>query len=192
MRSTYQGRVCRMSMVGLVLLLLGACSAKHKEPNLELIQDMRDQPALKEQDYDPSHPHGLAMRTPPAGTIPQGYSPYRYKNDPGLAEKELKNPLASDKAVLERGRDRFEIYCGVCHGEQGRGDGPVAPRMALKPPPLISDKVRNYKDGRIYHIITAGQGVMGSYATQIPNSRDRWAIVNYVRELQRTQKSAGP
>jgi hypothetical protein len=55
-------------------------------------------------------------------------------------------------------------------------------------PPLTSDKVKAFKDGRIFHIITDGQGLMGSYASQIRNESDRWAIVNYVRTLQRQAK----
>lgn len=160
------------------------------EPNVELIQDMMEQPALKPQDFDPINREQGIVRLPPEGTVPVGYKPYPYHLDPEKADASLKNPYA-DKAtpeILEVGRKKFETYCAVCHGYEGKGDGPVSPKMALKPPPLVSDKVVGYKDARIFHIITDGQGVMSSYAQQLVDENDRWAIVNYVRSLQRLSK----
>lgn len=165
---------------------LVACNAGKNQTNIELIQDMMDQISVKSQDWDPAREgQGTAM-VPPEGTVPRGHKPYKYQTDPIGAENNLKNPLSSDMtpAVLEVGKYNYEIYCMVCHGPNGTGNGPVAPKMALKPPSLLTDKVRNFKDGRIYHIITAGQGVMGAYSTQITDSKARWAIVNYVRTLQ--------
>ena len=152
-----------------------------KEPNVELIQDM------KAQDFEPSNPTKASSRIPPEGTVPVGYKPYKYAGKADEAAKNLKNPYAgSTKAeVLELGRKKFETYCAVCHGYFGAGDGPVAPKMALKPPPLTSDKVKGLNDGGIFHIITDGQGVMASYAYQLVDENDRWAIVNYVRSLQK-------
>lgn len=174
-----------------------ACTQKtpdlHKEPNVELIQDMMDQPSLKAQDYEPSNPTQGSSRLPPEGTVPIGYAPYKYAGNAVEAAAKLKNPIAGDTKVetLELGRRKFETYCAVCHGYTGAGDGPVSPKMALKPPPLLSDKIRTMSDGGIYHIITDGQGVMSSYAYQLVNESDRWAIVNYVRNLQKlTPKSA--
>ena len=83
------------------------------------------------------------------------------------------------------GQQSYEIYCSVCHGQKGAGDGPVAEKMAVKPPALTSSKIKNFKDGRIFHIITDGQGVMGAYSYQIRDSKTRWAVVNYVRSLGR-------
>jgi mono/diheme cytochrome c family protein len=147
---------------------------------------MMDQRNLKSQDYDEAL-KTPGNRMPPAGTVPRGFQPYVYETDPLGAEAKLANPLAGQmtEEVLAMGRKRYDVYCAVCHGPQGAGDGTVAQYMALKPPPLTSDKVKNFKDGRIFHIITAGQGVMGNYATQIHNVEDRWAIVNYIRSLQK-------
>ena len=181
-------KLATRAVLGLsALLVLSACNGGKDQPNIELIQDMMDQRALKSQKFDDIRNKPSAL-VPPANTVPRGYAPYQYAGDPIKAEAQLKNPLAGDAALLqkslERGRDRFEIYCSPCHGLQGKGDGTVAQYMPLKPPPLISDKVKAYKDGRIFHIITDGQGVMSSYATQIHNESDRWAFVNYVRKLQ--------
>lgn len=172
---------------GLVILLacgLMGCSAGLNKTNVELIQDMMDQKNLKSQDFDQFRNKPSNM-VPPVGTVPRGYTPYKYAGKPLDAEAKLVNPLKGDTASLERGRDRYMVYCSMCHGLQGQGDGTVAQYMPLKPPSLLSEKVRGFKDGRIYHIVIDGQGVMGNYATQINKEEDRWAIVNYVRSLQK-------
>ncbi len=175
-----------------VALTLSACSiGKHSQPNIDAIQDMMEQDALKAQDYQPGGDGTKAASLlPPQGSVPQGYKPYPYHNDPAAAEKNLKNPYANDESteVLKVGETKFNTYCIVCHGAQGKGDGLVAAKMLLKPPPLISDKIIGYNDARIYHIITDGQGVMSSYAYQMVNEKDRWAVVKYVRSLQKIAK----
>ncbi|CAN5697689.1 hypothetical protein BH10BDE1_BH10BDE1_01860 [soil metagenome] len=187
----------RIALAAGAFLILGstvACTKNtpelHSEPNIELIQDMMDQPALKAQDHEPSDPLKASSRLPPEGTVPVGYTPYKYAGNAAEAALKLKNPFAGNtKAeILELGRRKFEIYCAICHGFGGAGDGTVAPKMALKPPPLISAKIKAVTDGAIFHIITDGQGVMSSYAYQLVDENDRWAIVNYVRSLQKLAK----
>lgn len=186
-----------LSALVVVPAALVACTSNtpptlHKEPNVELIQDMMEQPALKAQDFLSEDREKGSSRLPPEHTVPVGYSPYPYHNDPETAQKVLKNPLAGNMSpeVISLGQKKFEIYCSVCHGDQGKGDGPVSVKMALKPPPLISQKVMDFPDARIFHIITDGQGVMASYAYQLVDEKDRWAIVNYVRTLQKMAKGA--
>ena len=172
--------------------LLASCTKTpipdmHKEPNIEVIQDMMEQDALKPQDFMPGDRMKASSRLPPAGTVPVGFKPYAYHLDPASAAAKLKNPFAGNTSadILSLGRTKFETYCAVCHGYEGKGDGPVSVKMALKPPPLVSDKIVKLVDGGIFHIITDGQGVMSSYAYQLVEENDRWAIVNYVRSLQR-------
>jgi mono/diheme cytochrome c family protein len=159
-------------------LLLTACR-DHTKPPWEYMPSMVETPSGKAQEWP--------MRTPPAGTIPIGFKPYPYTKDQGdLAGAELKNPLSMDKAVFLRGQQVFNTYCIVCHGERGLGDGYIVPKFP-RPPTLQSDKVRNWSDGRIYHVITTGQNLMPSYATQIL-PEDRWAVIRYLRVLQRAEK----
>ncbi len=174
----------------LALITTVGCSGDKSQPNVELIQDMMDQSALKAQDYEPGDVMKSASRLPPEGTVPVGYKPYPYHLDPVAAGKNLKNPLAGEMSpeVLDLGRTKFNTYCMMCHGEKALGDGPVAAKMPLKPPSLLSEKVRTFNDANIYHIITDGQGVMASYAYQLVNEKDRWAIVNYIRSLQKLSK----
>jgi mono/diheme cytochrome c family protein len=181
-----------VALLGASLLTGCSCSnARSKQTNVEVIQDMMDQPALKAQDYEPGNPEQAASRLPPDGTVPVGYKPYKYKMNPAAAEAALKNPLAGDAKVLEIGRTKFETYCAVCHGPQADGKGTVAAKMSIQVPSLLSAKVRAFNDGRIFHIITDGQGVMSSYAFQLTKEDDRWAIVNYIRSLQKLSGGQG-
>src|SRR6476660_1223931 len=101
-----------------------SCSDSHSDQtNIELLQDMMDQPALKAQDYEPGHPDQASSRLPPEGTVPVGYKAYPYHLNPMAAEAALKNPLEPTPQVLELGRMKYETYCIVCHGPQARGDG---------------------------------------------------------------------
>jgi mono/diheme cytochrome c family protein len=98
--------------------------------------------------------------------------------------RQMPYPFTED--VLERGRERYNIYCAVCHDRVGTGKGRIVMRGYLKPPSYHSDKLRTMPDGYIFSIITNGNGAMPSYESQIP-PHDRWAIVAYVRALQLSQ-----
>lgn len=167
---------------------LSSCGPKGNKPNVEVIQDMMEQPALKAQDFHPHDREKSSMLVPPEGTWPKNVKPYLYKGKPTEAGKKLVNPLKGDKSseLSELGQRHYENFCMVCHGQGGAGDGPVAPKFqGVKPPSLLTDKIKNYPDGRIFHIITVGQGIMGTYIHQLPKEKDRWAVVNYVRSLQK-------
>ncbi len=168
------------------LIFLVGCNAKGNKTNIEIINNMMDQVSVKSQDWVPEDGDKPQMRMPPAGTVPRGYTPYKYADDSVAAERQP-NPLAGDNSpeTLELGRKNYDIYCAVCHGASGDGSGTVAERFTIKPRNLINAEAKAYSDGRIYYAITAGRGVMGAYASQIPSEKARWAIVNYVRTLQR-------
>jgi mono/diheme cytochrome c family protein len=175
-RQTFAKRfVMTVLAAGLMTAGLGAC--KHEEPNTIYMPDMVYSPALKAQKEG-------SMRMPVRGTIPRDYEPYPYK-DLETAGRELKNPLRPTHQVMMRGQAIYNTYCIVCHGPNGEGDGTVVPRFP-RPPTLQSDKIRGYQDGSIYHVITMGQNLMPSYASQI-SSGDRWAAIHYIRALQRAK-----
>jgi hypothetical protein len=97
-------------------------------------------------------------------------------------------PVAVDSAFLRRGRERYEIYCTPCHGQVGRGDGMVVRRgFRNKPPSFHEARLREKPAGYFYDVISNGFGAMQDYAAQIPDPRDRWAIVAYLRALQLSQ-----
>ena len=168
--------------IAISLLLIGGCGSK-RDPQIEFIQDMMQSPAIEPQDYDESRSGSLAMRRPPDGAIPKGHRPYNIKTSEE-AEELLFNPLLMNFETLQRGQKMYYIYCGVCHGSTGMGDGPVAAKTILKPPSLVNQKIKDWADGGIYHMITVGRGLMGSFASQIPNEQDRWALVHFIRRLQ--------
>lgn len=92
-------------------------------------------------------------------------------------------PLPIDQALLQRGEERYNIFCSPCHGLQGDGNGMVAMRGMKHPPTYHQDRLRQVTNGYLYDIVTNGFGAMLSYSAQIP-PRDRWAIVAYMRALQ--------
>lgn len=175
-----------LAFISSVTLILTACNASKNQTNIELIQNMMDQPNIKSQDWDPKNPEKVQMRVPPPKTVSRGHIPYKYAGDPAGAEKDV-NPLLGNMSpeVLTIGRTQYDIYCALCHGVTGNNEGSITTYMPVKPRALLSDEAKAYTDGRIYYAITAGKGVMGAYQGQIPNARDRWAIVNYVRSLQK-------
>lgn len=189
------------SLINLVMTLVAgfvvisfttSCSQKSDQPNIEVVQDMMVSQAIKPQEFDESSPNHSGMRVPPEGTQPVGFVPYRYANDIEGAAKN-QNPLGADSsdAILKVGLKYYTTQCAVCHGEKGEGslaaNSPVGTKMALQPPSLLSDKIRSWTDGQIYHVITVGQGMMGPYASHIPQ-RYRWQVVNYIRSLQKENK----
>ena len=135
---------------------------------------------------------GVTMQTPPAGTIPHQRLPLRYGVTPEEAQRagqELVSRFsADDLGAVERGEFVFMTYCEVCHGASGQGDGPVAKRGFPPPASLLAANARNIGDGRIFHIITHGQGNMPAHGAQIEPD-DRWKVILWVRQMQ---QEAGP
>lgn len=169
-----------------ITFVLSACNGGPNKTNIEWIQNMMDQISIKAQDWNPKEPGQLQMRTPPPHTVARGHTPFKYDGDPVAAEK-MANPFKNEtsKEFQALGQKNYEVYCKVCHGVTGAGDGSVAEKMDVKPRNLINAEAKAYSDGRIYYAITAGRGVMGSYINQIPSEEARWAVVNFVRSLQR-------
>lgn len=113
------------------------------------------------------------MRRPPEGTVARG-------------QLTKLPPPKRTRALLIRGRERFNIYCSPCHGYAGYGDGIVVQRGFLAPPSYHTDRLRNEKDQHLFDVITNGYGAMFSYGDRL-DAKDRWAVVAYIRALQRSQ-----
>lgn len=164
-------------------------------PRIHLIQGMDNQPRYKGQMVNPAFADTRSDRPWPAGTVARG----RLVDDPALLTGHVGEawvtsfPVKVDKALLARGRERFDIYCSPCHGLSGYGDGAVARRADrlaegtwVPPSSLHDEAVRGRPIGHLFNTITSGIRTMPSYAAQI-DPADRWAIVAYVRALQRSQ-----
>jgi mono/diheme cytochrome c family protein len=164
-------------------------------PRIQLVRDMGRQPKLKAQAPNPLFADGRAMRPPVAGTVAAGGLHEDGALDLGKSGDGWVTtfPLPVDDALMRRGHERFDIYCAPCHGLAGYGDGVVAARAeALQegtwtpPSSFHTDLVRTRPVGHIYNTVSNGIRNMPAYGAQIPVA-DRWAIVAYVRALQRSQ-----
>jgi mono/diheme cytochrome c family protein len=171
-------------------LVASSCSKQTESTVWQYMPHMATTPNLKAMkgytgnDANPNGLKGSSMLMPPEGTIARGHKPFRFE-DPEDAARALVNPLPRTKANIERGRKIFNTNCFVCHGERGLGDGPVVNPFPV-PKSLQSDDMLKWKDGHLFYVITKGQGVMPSYAQQV-QPEDRWAVIHYVRALQRAE-----
>lgn len=173
--------------------------------------DMQDQPRYKAYKQSDFFADNRASRDIPPGTVPRGQlradkAFYTGKiNNPNLNVQVQTTidasgntlvtsfpndidefPMPVTKELIDRGQDRFNIYCIVCHGPVGNGDGMIVRRGFPKPPTYHDDRLRNAPVGHFFDVMTNGWGRMNSYAAQV-SPADRWAIVAYIRALQLAQ-----
>lgn len=152
-----------------------------------LRQDMADQPKNKALSPSDFFPDGRSERPLIENTVARG----TIANDELFVGKDSNNfPLPVDQQLLERGQERYKIFCTPCHGLQGDGNGMVAMRGMKHPPSYHQDRLRNSPNGYYYDVITNGFGQMLGYSAQVP-PRDRWAIIAYVRALQLSRNARG-
>jgi mono/diheme cytochrome c family protein len=158
-----------------------------------LIPDMEFQPKYKAQGESRFFADGRTMRIPPAGTVARGTLrediPFQFGRA-GAADTTwiVHNALPVTAELLQRGRERFNIYCSPCHDRTGSGQGMVVPFGLVPPPSFHEARIRQAADGYLFNVITHGVRTMPAYAAQIPPA-DRWAIVSYLRALQRTRNA---
>ena len=153
--------------------------------------DMQDQPKYKPQRPSDFFADGRSGRPELDGTIARGelHEDAAFYDGKDAAGKDIADfPIAIDKAVLQRGQQRYDIYCSPCHGRLGNGMGMIVQRGFKQPPSYHIDRLRNAPVGHFYDVITNGYGAMLNYAQQI-QVRDRWAIVAYIRALQYSQNA---
>ncbi|HXI29508.1 MAG TPA: c-type cytochrome [Vicinamibacterales bacterium] len=168
---------CTMSLAG--------CGTASEKRGFEYVRDMTYSLA-----YDSFAPNtvtrdGLTLQRPVRGTIARGHLPLHYGATPQEAERagrELQSPIAATTRSAAEGHALFDIYCVVCHGATGAGDGPLIPKIP-NPPAYTSERVRSMPAGRIFHVVTYGSGRMPSYASQL-SVTDRWLVVAHVQTLQ--------
>ena len=172
----------------LMLVFLLSCEHNPKQSGTEFLPEMVHSIPYDAFAPNPITPDGKTLQGPVSGSIPRGFTPHHYGNTPEEAERagrELKNPIPLTPEVMARGKKVYENFCALCHGPEGKGDGPLIPKYP-NPPSYTSKNVREYSEGRLYHIITRGSGMMASYASQI-SPEDRWKLVRYVQTLQQAQ-----
>jgi mono/diheme cytochrome c family protein len=148
---------------------------------------MDDQPKVRPQAASAFFYDGASMRAPVPGTVAIGdlkedAAFFTGKGADGQFVAAIPGPV--DEALLERGRERYEIYCQPCHDARGDGRGILFQRGNVPTATFHQDKILKYADGQIFDVITNGVGLMPGYRWPVPPA-DRWAIIAHVRELQR-------
>ncbi|MEX0772878.1 MAG: cytochrome c [Balneolales bacterium] len=182
----YNSKLILFVMAG---AFLGACQGQpFEEPPITIQSNMYWQEKFEVQEPNPFFADHRSDRRPPEGTIARGHLEtdteyYHGVDEDGNFVED--NPVELSRAFLERGKEQFEIYCTPCHGSLG--DGGVVQDFGMAPMSLQSEVVRDaYTDGQIYSAIRNGVRTMPDYRYQT-SVEDRWAIVAYVRALQRSQ-----
>jgi hypothetical protein len=168
--------------------LAGCAGIASRKPPLEVFDDMDRQPKYKPQHESAFFGDARTSRAPVAGTVARGHLREDDAYYTGIVNNMYigKNPLPITKDLLARGQQRYNIYCSPCHDRTGEGKGIVSLRTpSWQPANLHEDKPKAAADGEIFSIISQGRRSMPGYRFQIPE-HDRWAIVAYVRALQRT------
>ena len=177
-----------IAVIGCVSIAVTSCGKKDKNsPGVEFMPDMYRSPSLETNMTYVSLATGdtlEANRLPAPNTIARGYMPYAYPNTPEgyeAAGANLRNPLPSSEANLKEGEILYVKYCVHCHGAGGEGDGLVGGKLP-GPPPAYST-LKNLPDGKMFHTITYGKGLMGAHASLVSKD-ERWKLVLYIRKLQ--------
>jgi len=186
-------RVARSAGALALAALVAACDVglpagrtPHREGNR---LDMIDQPKLKPQRNDIFLARPTGLMEPQPGTVAVAQDTYPYaQNEADRAGAELVNPLKPTPEVIEHGRFVFEHVCIACHGPTGAGDGHVT-ALFPKPPSLMTQKVRDWPDGQLFHRPMRGQNSMPSHARQV-DATDVWSVIHYIRQMQKVEPVA--
>lgn len=163
----------------ILLLLATACR-----------QDMHDTPRYEAYESSAFFKDGLSSRPLVAGTIARGH----LQDDEVFHTGKLAGvhatvfPVTLTNQVLDRGQQRFDVFCTPCHGRVGDGDGMITRRGFRPPPSLHNERLRAAAAGYLFEVMSRGVGVMPGYAAQIEPG-DRWAIAAYIRALQLSQRA---
>jgi mono/diheme cytochrome c family protein len=185
MKITNMKNIVNIVVTILIMLSVTSCFDK-KKPNYRYMPNMYTSLAVETYSEHELLPNGQAALTPVKGTISRGWMPYEYENTlegKALATKELKMPLAVNEENLTKGKELFNIYCAICHGNKGDGQGTLVKREKFLGIPSLADKGRNITEGDIYHVMMYGLNSMGSYASQT-NEKERWQITMHALDLK--------
>jgi mono/diheme cytochrome c family protein len=188
------GAVLGAAVVGIA----GLQGGLSRKPPMELFPDMVRQAKLRPMVPDPFFTNGVSSQLPPSGTIARGEPiqtvtgpVYPFEDSPvntgrvaGTTNFVETNPLPVTGELLQRGHERFDIYCAPCHGKLGDGNG-ITKKLGLMPAVanLHDQRIVVMADGEIFNTVTHGKNTMGAYGPLIP-TEDRWAVIAYLRALQ--------
>lgn len=183
-----------LGLASLALIGFSCESGDANSPGVEFMPDMYRSPSI-EVYVDYENPDMQSVREPVEGTIVftedaenEMYNyPYPYENtfeDYERAGAELTSPIAMTEESVEEGKIIYQRFCTHCHGKKGQGDGGVPSNSEYPPPPAYDGaSLKTLPEGKMFHTLTYGKGMMGSHASQL-NKKDRWLVIQYVKYLQ--------
>jgi len=183
------------ALTGLVLAGFTSCGKRDENsPGVEFMPDMYRSPSLEY--YNTHTVDGIETQTakqPVNGTVARGFLPYAYANTPEGYEQagtNLKNPLTakSREEYEKEGEVIYGKYCLHCHGATGAGDGKVGGKLPGAPP-AYNGALKNLPEGKIFHSITYGKGLMGAH-NNLLTQEERWKLVYFVQKLQGPKETA--
>jgi mono/diheme cytochrome c family protein len=176
-----------IKIVIVAVMIISVYSCKNdKAPNYQYMPNMYEPVGYEPYGAYDVFPGEQSAMLPPKGTIARGHSLFEYKNtnaDFLRAKAELMSPLDSTQVDLNKGKELFDIYCSICHGKKGDGQGTLVKREIMFGIPRYDDVGRAITQGGIYHTIYYGKNAMGSYANQL-KEEERWQVVAYVLKLK--------
>ena len=170
----------------LVVLVSFASCKKDSRPNYQFMPNMYESVGYETYSESDVFPNGVEAMLPAEGTIARGHDLYEIENtNEGytLAQTTLTNPLDSTQVDEIKGGQLYGIYCAICHGNNGDGQGNLVKREKILGVPAYNDPGRTLTSGSVYHVIYYGKNTMGSYANQL-NEEERWQVVSYVMKLK--------
>ena len=181
-------------LVILAVSLAGFRGAGFRRPPIEIFDDMDRQPKVKAQSASTFFADGRADRPTPANTVARGHLDaddafFRGKNADGTFIPSFPASLAVDETLLRRGQNRYMIYCAPCHGALGDGNGITKSYGMGATATLLDERLRTMASGEILNTIVNGKNTMRSYSDKL-DAQDRWAVVAYVRALQRASHAS--
>jgi mono/diheme cytochrome c family protein len=172
----------------ILVMMFGSFVACKKDtrPNYQFMPNMYEPVGYETYGESEMFPNDAVALLPAEGSIPRGFTPFDIANDIegfNLAKETLMNPLDSTQIDTPRAKELYDIYCGICHGNLGNGQGNLVKREKILGVPSYDDAGRAITEGSIYHTIYYGKNAMGSYANQL-NEEERWQVVAYVLKLK--------
>jgi mono/diheme cytochrome c family protein len=159
---------------------------KDTRPNYQFFPQMYEPVGYETYAESSMFPNDAVALIPAEGSIPRGFKPFEFDNTVEgfeLAKGTLKSPIDSTSVDFSKGKPLYDIYCGICHGNLGNGQGNLVKREKILGVPSYDDAGRAITEGSIYHTIYYGKNAMGSYANQL-EEEERWQVVAYVLKLK--------
>ena len=171
--------------ISLLVLIMSITSCfDPSKPNYQYFPNMYESVGYKTYQESDAFPNGIQAQLPVEGSVPRGWQPYEYEDsNEGYesAKLNLKSPLINNEENLKNGKKMYDIYCSVCHGSKGDGQGILMEREKFLGIPSYAD--RDITEGSIYHVLMHGINLMGSHSGQV-DDQERWQIAQYVLKLR--------